>query len=89
MKLPKTKEEWDDVASRNQAVLQLVEQNHLMDRTEAEDLDVPHPIRSVSSNLIATQLNYISKTFRYEYNEFMRLNNIKPLRGRFENTEDR
>lgn len=88
MKLPKTKEEWDDVASRDQAVLQLVEQNHLMDRTESEDLDVPHPIRSVSSNLIATQLNYISKTFRYEYNEFMRLNNIKPLRERFENTEE-
>lgn len=87
-KLPKTTEEWADTASRDQALLQLTEQNIILDQTEADDLDLAHPVRSVSSNLIATQLNFISKTYRHEYNECVRVNNIKPNRVRYENSEE-
>lgn len=87
-KPPRTTEEWNDITSRDHALLALAEQNIILDATESEDLDTPHPIRSISSNLVATQLNYISKTYRFESNEFVRLYNISCTRNKFENSEE-
>lgn len=68
--------------------MKLTEQNTILDVTDTEDLDTPNPIRSVTSKLIATQLNFISKTYRFEYNEYVRLNNLSNVRNRFDDSEE-
>lgn len=66
-------------------MLTLTEHNTVLNATDTDNLQQPSPVRSVTSKLIATQLNFISKTYRYEYNEILRLNNLKSNNKRYEN----
>lgn len=68
--------------------MELTKQTTVLDEIEADNLDFPNPIRSLSSKLVSTQLNFISKTYRFEYNEINRLNNISAARVLFENDEE-
>lgn len=45
----------------------------------------PNPVRSVTSKLIATQLHFISKTYRYEYNEIFGLRSFISNNKRYGN----
>lgn len=86
-RLLNTSDEVYDSLSRDEAFVKLTEQNLVAHQTDTEDLERPNPVRSVTSKLIATQLNFISKSYRYEYNEIKRLNNLKSDKKRYENED--
>lgn len=86
--MPRTPEEFNDVSCRDQALLQLTDRHLVLDQTEAECLDVPNPIRSVSSKVIVSQINYIAKSFRFEYNELKRINNIEGVQYTIESDDE-
>lgn len=81
MKMQKSAEQIHDSFSLDEARLKLIEQN----AAEMDDSQQLNPARSITSKLVATQLNFISKTYRYEWNEMLRLCNVQTNLRRYGN----